>query len=392
MDVAVHVGKLAITIISLALTLSFTRTQRARFPMLRALDGKQLCLSSLLLCAILATFMAELIASSRRNRAETHVASGIDELRFGQAAIRAQMSDSGWENLDLYPKELIPEAPPGLDQLSEKDRQAARKAMAAAHAAFKAAQSGQWKGALALYDEALSIYSDLSTARYNQAVVLDHLDRDHEALEALKRLVSDEPRMPLAWQTLGVIAGDLGLMEDAALAIDTALKLGPRSATLLTMQGLLAAKTGNLGLARSALVEAVGVDSTAGLAWSLLGDVRGIAGDRLGALEAYNSAQRLVGQDPAETAQVYLGKGNAFRELGQLDSSNVYLARAIDLDTELRTMARMSRMLTLLEMGNRSGAVAELNAALEEAPRPWFLEEAALAMLHRLEVLDSAPN
>lgn len=108
----------------------------------------------------------------------------------------------------------------------------ALSAAALAHAdesseAQRLLQGGQTEAALARAETALAQRPNDAALRFTRAVALMDLGRDAQALEAFERMTQDYPELPEPYNNLGLLHARAGRLDEARVALETALRNDP---------------------------------------------------------------------------------------------------------------------------------------------------------------------
>ena len=99
--------------------------------------------------------------------------------------------------------------------------------------------AGDFAGALAAYDAALSVAPQLAAALYNKAMVLIQLQRWQDALAVLDELVRINPGIADAWNNRSGVLQALGHNEEALESILQVVKLRPSDGRALYNAGIV---------------------------------------------------------------------------------------------------------------------------------------------------------
>jgi len=78
--------------------------------------------------------------------------------------------------------------------------------------------------ALASFDRAIALDSDLVSAYYYRGQVLDRLEKDDQAVASYKQAVAKDPEFAPAWHDMGVVYYNTGDYQDSATAYQQAIK------------------------------------------------------------------------------------------------------------------------------------------------------------------------
>lgn len=183
---------------------------------------------------------------------------------------------------------------------------------------------GDYRGALAKYDQAVQLGPDEARAIASRGRALLALGRTKEACAAYQMATQLEPNDPRFHRDHGSALFQLRRFEEAVSAYDAAITLQPQDAG------------------------------------TYLG--RGLAYHRLGrADDAIRDLTRAIELQP-ENAWRYVNRGFVFHELGRNDEAIRDSTRAIELDPTLRSAYDL-RSLAYSEKGDKTRALADYQAA-----------------------------
>lgn len=88
-------------------------------------------------------------------------------------------------------------------------------------------QGGHPDAALARAEASLAQRPNDATLRFTRAVALMDLGRDAEALDAFQRMTQDYPELPEPYNNLGLLYARGGRLDEARVALETALRNDP---------------------------------------------------------------------------------------------------------------------------------------------------------------------
>jgi predicted TPR repeat methyltransferase len=131
-----------------------------------------------------------------------------------------------------------------------------------------------------------------------------------------------------AFFNLGTVLGQTGLYEQAATALRKGLTLAPRNAKARNNLGLALAKMGNVAEAINALEKATDLDPKYGDAWFNLGDAYYCRGHLQKAVDAYQCCIRLI----PDFVEAHYNLSIALQDLKLLPQAVESLQRTIELD------------------------------------------------------------
>ena len=205
--------------------------------------------------------------------------------------------------------------------------------------------------------------------------------RHAEAVTCYYEALAILPDSPLLWNSLGIVLGDLGEMEDAVTAFRRTLELFPRFASAMTNIGVVRFKQGKLAQAIVAYREARDMDPGNAICHMNLGAALNAAGEREEALEAHRKAYELK----PDGLWVNFNLGLQYLGMGDPAGAIPYLRRATELAPR-HIPSRVMLSVVLSRAGYHEAAVAVLEETLEFKP-------AAVGALHNLAlILCSCPD
>ncbi len=129
--------------------------------------------------------------------------------------------------------------------------------------AMRAYSERRFADAAPLFTAALAETSDPAERRellFRYASVLDALDRNIDALAALRELLELDPESARAWNNVGILCRKLDRLEDAQAAFETAYRLDPSNAAALISLGSVCLKRSDPGHALEYLEAAVDLE------------------------------------------------------------------------------------------------------------------------------------
>lgn len=175
-------------------------------------------------------------------------------------------------------------------------------------------------------EQAIRIEPKHAYSRTLLAEALMRLSRNPEALAQVRRAAVEEPSYPKAWQTWGDLEQAAGRHAEAIERYRRAAQLEPKNIILLTDMALSQEELGELDAAIAALESAVKVEPNYARAWANLGCLRCVQGDFAGGLADFRQAQRAAPK----------GSTQRVRADRLIREAEAYLATAGRLDFLLR--------------------------------------------------------
>ena len=212
------------------------------------------------------------------------------------------------------------------------------------------AMSGDARGALAEYEEALNLGASDPGTYNNMGNVCDQLGMAQEA-EACYRLASRGPDGAMALTNLSKLCLDQGRARDALEAADGALKLEPDAPDAHLTRGEALQDLDRLPESIRSLEKAVELSGSPE-ARTQLGQALSDAGDEDGALRCFDEAARMDPDDP----RIHHERGLVLGALGRIREARDAYARAVELGPLPQTCANLSMLLYTLHAEDGPGA------------------------------------
>ena len=153
--------------------------------------------------------------------------------------------------------------------------------------------------------------------------------------------------------------------EEAQLLLDSLLKTFPNSAVAHDLEGLFFNKEGKYAEATEAFSKAVVLNPRYPIAWYNFGQVERINGNFKRAKEYLDRALNLQ----PDLLKVYFDRALVLKALGQKEEAIQDYNRIIRTKDEPIPEVYLNRGLTRKMVGDFGGALADLNAALENEPK-----------------------
>lgn len=185
--------------------------------------------------------------------------------------------------------------------------------------------TGQLDAAAQIYRQVLSANPNVSAAWQSLGLLAFNTGDMQQAFNMFAHAVRLEPRNALYQRNLGEISRRLGNLEQAVLCGKAASKLSPKDVDAHYNLGLAYIDSGDYAKAVLAYKKAVKIDPKHGLSWNNLGSALEQQGDKKGALKAYEKAVALN----AQHAEAQNNAGAIYSEQGKLDEARMSFAAAI---------------------------------------------------------------
>jgi tetratricopeptide (TPR) repeat protein len=229
-------------------------------------------------------------------------------------------------------------------------------------------QTGDAKGAILLYAQALSIGPDVPTLREDYgAAYLQEQELDH-AIEQFRAGLTLEPDNPHLHYDLGLA---FKLKDNLAAAVpefERAAQLDPSLPDPAYTLGVIYMQQGRFADSATQLQHAVTLQPSNGDAWGLLGSVLRDSGNPTGAMEALKHAIALQPDQPNLHVEVAALEVQA----GQKEEAAAERKIAADLSRAVVSRQRASFALksgrALLADNKLDDAIIQLNTAVQAAP------------------------
>lgn len=191
---------------------------------------------------------------------------------------------------------------------------------------------GRHAEAIACYDVAIQLDSQLASAQFNKGVALFATHNVSEALACYEQALKINPDAEQTWSNKGVVLKTLGKTNEALGCYDRALQINPRYANAWLNKGVLLR---TLGKAREALAcydRALKLNPQDASAWTNKGNVLFAANRAEEAVACYDRALRLN----SALDLTWLNKGIALNALKRCDEALSCFDNAIETNPRLQ--------------------------------------------------------
>ncbi len=195
------------------------------------------------------------------------------------------------------------------------------------NAAREAHAQGEYRRAIAIYRELLSVAPQHVRARNNIALLLDQNGDHEEALHELRLCLRTEPNNPQVLVNRGGVLGSLGRYSEAEADLRRALDFDSTNPEAHFNLGLLMSRRGLWGEALPHLRRSIELDASQAVAYSYLGDALNHVDDLDGALQAFQRSVELV---PNNEKALY-GLGIIYDRLNRPEEAQHMYRRSRDL-------------------------------------------------------------
>ncbi len=233
--------------------------------------------------------------------------------------------------------------------------------------------SGRLQQAIHAFEQAIRLQPEVAAFHDNLGNALAAAGRLGEAVLQHRQAIALDPNQPKFYINLGSALMELGRGQEAQQAFEQALRLDPTNALGWSNLGTLYLNRGDTLQARSYFETALQLDSTEVWAHYNLGVLCGALGDARGARKHFQAVLNLAPDFPKK-AHVFNNLGVALFMLQNYSRALTAFQRAISLDSTLSDIH--SRIgLTLLFLGDTSGAKTALRKGLERNPKNPYLRK-----------------
>lgn len=264
-------------------------------------------------------------------------------------------------------------------------------------------ESGEYKEALADFDQALQLQSNSSAALSGKNVAQGRLflgeNKPKEALAAFEKAIAIQPDNPRGWEGKGDIFLNASKFNDALAAYNKATQVDPNYALGWVSRGLALSRLEKYSEAIVAYDKAIAIDDTNSFTWYQ----KGVA---LASLEKYQDAvqsyDKAIEINP-NYQDAWIDKGKIlFYFLGKREEGLEAVDKAIEIDSSY-IYAWIMRGEFLSGEGRHEAELAAFEKALSIDPEnftAWQGKSQALVKLRRLDeaiaaaqrAIDFSPN
>ncbi|BAZ08202.1 WD-repeat protein [Calothrix sp. NIES-4071] len=229
--------------------------------------------------------------------------------------------------------------------------------------AFSAAMSGEKKGALKNFNQAVELNPNYAINYFVRGFVRDDLGDKKGALDDYNQALRLNPNNAIAYYNRGLVRSDLGDKKGTLEDYNQALRLNPNYANAYYGRGLVRSELGDKKGALDDYNQALRLNPNYALAYFGRAFVRDDLGDKKGALDDYNQALRLNPKD----ASTYYNRGNVRRDLGDKKGALDDYNQALRLNPK-DANAYYNRGFVRSDLGDKKGALDDYNQALRLNP------------------------
>ena len=256
---------------------------------------------------------------------------------------------------------------------------------------------GRYREAIDSYNGALSINPYDEAVRMNLALILGQMRKYKAAVVNYDKVIESDPEQSTAWHNRGVRLMQLGRMNLALKSFETALEQSPDRLDTWIARGYLLRSLERNRDALGCFTKALEIQPKNRQLWIAQGNTLMSMGRSRKALIAYNTALKL---DPysaeawhnrgllllklkryrdavtcfdrayrfnPDSYRTWYARGYAFQQLGLQEEALVHYEESLRIDPD-RFPARYAQASTLLEMGKYKSAAKRFDRLLEEKP------------------------
>ncbi|MGK7912593.1 MAG: tetratricopeptide repeat protein [Synechococcus sp.] len=273
---------------------------------------------------------------------------------------------------------------------------------------------GRYREAIDSYNGSLSINPYDEAVRMNLALILGQMRKYKAAVVNYDKVIESDPEQSTAWHNRGVRLMQLGRLNLALKSFETALEHSPERLDIWIARGYLLRSLERNRDALGCFTKALEIQPKNRQLWIAQGNTLMSMGRTRKALIAYNTALKL---DPysaeawhnrgllllklkryrdavtcfdrayrfnPDSYRTWYARGYAFQQLGLQDEALVHYEESLRIDPD-RFPARYAQASTLLEIGKYKAAAKRFDRLLEEKPEDSTILYQKAMSLRRLE-------
>ena len=221
---------------------------------------------------------------------------------------------------------------------------------------------GDYKGAIADYDNAIRLKPDDAKAYNNRGLAKDELGQHFTAIADYDNAIRINPDLATAYNNRGVAKQKLGQHFAAIADYDNAIRINPDDATAYNNRGIAKSDLGQHLAAIADFDTAIRLKPDLAIAYNNRGLAKYQLDQYFAAIADYDNAIRLK----PDYAKAYVSRGNAKRELGQDVAAIADYDNAIRLKPDL-AKAYYNRGIAKVLLNRISEAKQDVRTALRLA-------------------------
>ncbi len=224
-------------------------------------------------------------------------------------------------------------------------------------------ESGDYKGAIADYTQAIRLKPNYAEAYYKRGIAKEDLGQYLAAIADYDNAIRLKPNHTNAYVSRGVVKAGLGQYPAAIADYDNAIRLKPNHTNAYVNRGVAKEDLGQHLAAIADYDTAIRLKPNYAEAYHNRGNAKDDLGQHLAAIADYDTAIRLK----PNYAEAYYNRGVVKAGLGQ------YLAAIADYDNAIRlrpnhTSAYVNRGVVKASLGQYLAAIADYDTAIRLKP------------------------
>lgn len=219
-------------------------------------------------------------------------------------------------------------------------------------------EQGRHGDAIASFQKALELKPRLRGANLFLGVAEFRSNRLDASIVALHRETAAYPKDAIAWMWLGVVELEKGNGEDAAEALDNAVKLSPENVDILYHRG-----RAHLFVSNESYSRMFKADPKSWRVRELLAEANAGAERHMDAIAEYEAAIKLAPNEP----RLHEELGTEYRLAGKMQEAEQAYLKEVEIDPENIT-AQYKLGVIAIEMGNPARGKSLIEGALRVKP------------------------
>ncbi|ACK67605.1 Tetratricopeptide TPR_2 repeat protein [Rippkaea orientalis PCC 8801] len=247
---------------------------------------------------------------------------------------------------------------------------------------YNKGESGDNQGAIADFNQAIKIKSDLAEAYYNRGLAKSNLGDYQGAISDYNQAIEIKPDYAAAYNNRGLTKYNLGDNQGAITDYTQAIEIKPDDADAYYNRGLAKYNLGDKQGAIADYNQAIKIKPDYATAYNNRGNAKYNLGDKQGAIADYNQAIKIK----PDYTLAYICCGLAKSNLGDNQGAITDYNQAIKIKPDYAD-AYICRGNAKKNLGDNQGAIADYNQAAQlysqQNNMEWYLK--ALEKIKKLE-------